>query len=311
MKSIQRYPALRKASIKSLQAFEAAYLNNSFALAAKELSVTASAISHAIQGLEEVLDTPLFERAKRGVTPTEAGNRLYAVIHRAFADIDREMRALLDRSGQQQVITVQCSPSIAAIWIMPRLPAFLQAHPEIDLRLWAIHEPPDFSNNGLDLALTYGRPAASAAVSVELLARDERYLPVCSPALVAGRKLPLAPRQLDEFYLIHNDVSLTTWPEWIERYAPECPGGSHGLHLDRSFMTLNAAENGLGMCLESTVLIREYLEQGRLILPFGDVGLPARAHYLAVPKNKERLQHVQTVLQWIHSWIHPAPANRT
>jgi LysR family glycine cleavage system transcriptional activator len=69
-------------------------------------------------------------------------------------------------------------------------------------------------------------------------------------------------------------------------------------------MTLSAAENGLGMCVESTVLVRDYLQQGRLVLPFGDRGLPVRAHYLAVPKNKEHLQTVQTVLQWINSWMH-------
>jgi LysR family glycine cleavage system transcriptional activator len=57
------------------------------------------------------------------------------------------------------------------------------------------------------------------------------------------------------------------------------------------------------MCVESTVLVREYLEQGRLVLPFGDMGLPIKAHYLAVPKSKESLATVQTVLQWISSWM--------
>jgi LysR family glycine cleavage system transcriptional activator len=80
------------------------------------------------------------------------------------------------------------------------------------------------------------------------------------------------------------------------------------LRLDRAFMTLSAAENGLGMCVESTVLIRDYLQQGRLVMPFGDRGLPVRAHYLAVPKNKEHLQTVQIVLQWINSWMHDGRA---
>lgn len=69
MKSAQRYGALRKASIKSLQAFEAAYLHKSFAEAAKELSITASAVSHSIQVLEETLGTLLFERVKRASFP--------------------------------------------------------------------------------------------------------------------------------------------------------------------------------------------------------------------------------------------------
>jgi LysR family transcriptional regulator, glycine cleavage system transcriptional activator len=98
MKSVQRYPALRKASLKGLQAFEAAYLHGSFASAAQELSITASAVSHAIQTLEDALGTLLFERARRGVVPTEAGARLYEVIRRSFGEIDDECRALR-RSG--------------------------------------------------------------------------------------------------------------------------------------------------------------------------------------------------------------------
>jgi LysR family glycine cleavage system transcriptional activator len=303
MKSVQRYIALRKASIKSLQAFEAAYMHKSFADAAKELSITASAVSHSIQALEEVLGTLLFERVKRGVIPTEAGARLYTVIRRSFSDIDEEMRAILDRSDKPQIITIQCAPSFAAIWIMPRLPAFLLSNPGIDVRLWAVHAPPDFANSGVDIAITYGRPQASAGVKVEPIASDERYLPVCSPSLVEGHTLPLQPHRIEDFYLIQNDVSLTSWEEWIERYAPGCTNLVRGLRLDRAFMTLNAAENGLGMCVESTVLVHEYLQQGRLVLPFGDMGLPVKAHYLAVPKSKETLETVQTVLRWINSWM--------
>ena len=303
MKSVQRYIALRRASIKSLQAFEAAYMHRSFAEAAKELSITASAVSHSIQALEEVLGTLLFERVKRGVVPTEAGARLYTVIGRSFSDIDEEMRAILDRSDRPQIITIQCAPSFAAIWIMPRLPAFLLAHPGIDVRLWAVHAPPEFSSSGVDIAITYGRPQASAGIRVEPIAADERYLPVCSPTLVEGHALPLQPHQVEHFYLIQNDVSLTSWEEWMERYAPGCVNMIRGLRLDRAFMTLSAAENGLGMCVESTVLVRDYLQQGRLILPFGDMGLPIKAHYLAVPRSKERLESVQTVLAWINSWM--------
>jgi LysR family glycine cleavage system transcriptional activator len=303
MNSVQRYNALRKASIKSLQAFEAAYMHKSFANAAKELSITASAVSHSIQTLEEALGTLLFERVKRGVIPTEAGARLYAVIRKSFSDIDEELRSILDKSNKQQIVTIQSAPSFASIWIMPRLPAFLRAHPEIDVRLWAVHQPPDFSNSGVDVAVTYGRPQASAGVHVEPISADERYVPVCSPKLVEGWPLPLPPSDIENFYLIQNDVSLTSWDDWIERYAPTCDSFVRGLRLDRAFMTLNAAENGLGMCLESTVLVHEYLQKGLLVCPFGDMAIAATAHHLAVPKSKERLQSVHVVVDWIRSFI--------
>jgi LysR family glycine cleavage system transcriptional activator len=302
MKPVQRYRALRKASLKGLQAFEAAYMHRSFASAAQELSITASAVSHSIQTLEEALGTLLFERARRGVVPTEDGARLYEVIRRSFGEIDDELRTILDRSSKQQVVTIQSAPSFAAIWIMPRLPAFLRAHPEIDVRLWAVHQAPDFSNSGVDVAVMYGRPTASAGVHAEPISAHERYLPVCSPKLVDGWTLPLPASDIENFYLIQNDVSLTSWDEWIARFAPQCSNPVRGLRLDRAFMTLSAAENGLGMCIESTVLVHDYVQQGRLVCPFGELAIEATAHYLAVPKAKERLQAVQTVLDWIRGF---------
>jgi LysR family glycine cleavage system transcriptional activator len=303
MKPVQRYVALRKASLKGLQAFEAAYMHKSFAEAAKELSITASAVSHSIQTLEEALGTLLFERAKRGVVPTSAGERLYSVIRQSFSDIDEELRSILDKSHKQQIVTIQCAPSFAVIWVMPRLPAFLRAHPEIDVRLWAVHQPPDFSNNGVDIAVTYGRPQASAGIHVEPISEGERYVPVCSPALVEGWELPLPPGDIENFYLIQNDVSLTSWDEWIARYASGSERFMRGLRVDRAFMTLSAAENGLGICLESTVLVQDYLRDGRLICPFGDMGIAAIAHHLVAPKSKEGLQSVQTVLEWMRSFM--------
>lgn len=303
MNSIQRYRALRKASLKGLQAFEAAYMHGSFAGAAQELSITASAVSHAIQTLEEALGTLLFERARRGVAPTAAGIRLYEVIRQSFSAMDDELRALLDRSDKQQVVTIQCAPSFAAIWIMPRLPAFLRANPGLDVRLWAVHQPPDFSHGGVDVAVTYGRPTASAGVHVEPVSQRERYLPVCSPTLVEGWPLPLAPQDIENFYLIQNDVSLTSWDEWIGRFAPGCNNPVRGLRLDRAFMTLSAAENGLGMCIESSVLVQEYLRQGRLVSPFGECAIEATGHYMAVPKSKESLQAVKTVVDWVRGFM--------
>ncbi len=304
MKPVQRYRALRKASLKGLQAFEAAYMHRSFAGAAQELSITASAVSHAIQTLEEALGTLLFERVRRGVEPTGEGARLYEVIRRSFGDIDAELRTILDRSSKaQQVVTIQCAPSFAAIWLMPQLPAFLRAHPDIDVRLWAVHQAPDFSTGGVDLAVIYGRPTASAGVHVEPISPRERYLPVCSPKLVEGWALPLPADDIENFYLIQNDVSLTSWDEWIERFAPGCGHPVRGLRLDRAFMTLSAAENGLGMCIESTVLVQQYLREGRLVCPFGELAIDATGHYLAVPKAKEHLQAVATVADWIRGFV--------
>lgn len=302
MNSIHRYAALRKVSLRSLRAFEAALLHGSFAAAAAELCVTASAVSHAIQALERALGTPLFVREKRAIRPTEAGLHLYGVVRDSFTRINQEMQTIHDQTQDVKAVNLQCAPSLAAIWMMPRLPAFLHGHPEIDLRLSALHEPIDFHNSGMDLAIVYGRPTADPEVWVEPLDASERYVPLCSPRLMQGQRLPLPPDALSQFQLIHNETSMVSWNDWVSRYVKDSCDTAGGLRFDRSFMMINAVAQGLGMCLDSTLLARDYLRRGQVVMPFGELGIQASAHWLYVPKSKMGLPKIQAVISWIRGW---------
>ena len=301
MKLIQRYPALRKASLKSLQAFESAYLHKSFATAAQELSVTASAISHSILALESVLGVHLFDRGRKGAIPTDAGVQLYSALKRSFSEIDMEMQSIIDQPSVQQLVTLQASPSFAHLWILPRLPEFMRQHPQIDLRLWAVHEPADFGNNGLDIAIVYGNRPNSPFVMSEPLMPSESYVPMCSPLLAEEKSL--RPSDMSQMCLIHCETSLISWGDWIAAYYPDGALIQRGLYLDRSFMCFSAAINGFGVCLDSTLLAHDYLEQGKLVMPFGNLGIPANPHYLCVPKQKLEQEKIQVILNWIKSWL--------
>lgn len=270
MKLIQRYPALRKASLKSLQAFESAYLHQSFATAAQELSVTASAISHSILSLESVLGVHLFDRGRKGAIPTDAGVQLYSALKRSFAEIDMELQSIIDAPSLQQLVTLQASPSFAHLWLLPRLPEFLRQHPQIDVRLWATPGAADFGNNGLDIAIVYGRWPNSPFVMAEALMPDESYVPLCSPALAAENSL--RPSDVSQLCLIHNETSVVSWGDWITAYYPEGALIQRGLYLDRSFMGFMSALNGVGVCLDSTLLAHDYLKEGQLVMPFGNLG---------------------------------------
>jgi|GEM_PF-1444882 len=135
MNSIHRYAALRKTSLAGLRAFEAAFLHGSFAAAAVDLCVSASAVSHAVAALERALGEPLFSRHKKTIYPTHAGSRLYDVVQQAFSRINAEMQAICAQDQGVKTVKMQCAPSLAAIWLMPRLAAFLRHHPGPDLRV--------------------------------------------------------------------------------------------------------------------------------------------------------------------------------
>ena len=300
-KLIQRYPALRKTSLKGLHAFESAYLHRNFATAANELSVTASAISHSILSLESVLGVHLFVRGKKGAIPTEAGKKLYALLKKSFTEIDFEMQLIIDKPAERKFITLQSPPSFAQLWILPRLPDFMKRYPEIDLRLRAVHEPPDYGNNVLDIAITYGNKPTSSLVISEPIMPSESYVPMCSPSL--AKEGSLKPWQITKMNLVHCETTVVSWSDWTLKYSPNSVDIQHGLYLDRSFMAFSAALDSSRVCLDSTLLARDYLKDKRLIMPFGELGIQKCAHYLCVPKQKLEQEKIQKLLSWIQSWL--------
>ena len=128
-----------RVSIKSIQAFEAAARLGSFALAADELAVTPSAISHQVRLLEDQIGIMLFHRVHRSVMLTDVGRQYAAEVIPAFAQLDAATR-LATSTGGTTTLTIHSTPSIATQWLMRRLSAYKEAHPEIDLRLAALPE---------------------------------------------------------------------------------------------------------------------------------------------------------------------------
>jgi len=302
MNSIHRYAALRKVSLSGLRAFEAAFLHGSFAAAAMDLCVSASAVSHAVGALERALGEPLFTRHKKAIYPTHAGSRLYDVVQKAFSHINAEMQAICAQHQHVKTITVQCAPSLAAIWMMPRLADFLRKLPELDLRVSAVHAPIDFHSANVDIGIVYGTPEQQPDIWMMPLDARECYVPLCSPQLVDGQRLPLPPNALRQFQMMHNETSVISWNHWIDRYVEGACDTTGGLRFDRSSLLLSAAARGLGLCLDSTLLAHEYLRRKQLVMPFGERGIACCAHWLCVPKSKMQQENVQAVTQWVLSW---------
>ena len=140
----------------NLLAFEAVARRRSFALAAAELHLTASAISHQIARLEAHLAIRLFERSAHGVRLSPAGEQYLSRVAGALSAIAAATDDL--RQGVSNSLYVHCSPSLATLWLMPRLHLFAQAHPDISLNLSAAHTHSDFALGQVDLDIRYGVP---------------------------------------------------------------------------------------------------------------------------------------------------------
>lgn len=225
-----------RVSLKAIQAFEAAARLSSFALAAEELFVTPSAVSHQIKLLEEQFGVRLFHRVHRAVVLTDAG-RVYAEeVSAAFARIDIATREL-GRTAKSDILTVHSTPSFATQWLMPRLARFSALEPDIDVRLNASYPAPaDLLTQGVDIDIRYGMKRLQPAGTMVLPFPAETIVPLCAPSLANGAHAIRAPEDLRHHTLIHSEVCLISWRDWMRQHRKVPLDISRGPRFDRSCM---------------------------------------------------------------------------
>jgi LysR family transcriptional regulator, glycine cleavage system transcriptional activator len=281
--------------LKCLLTFSAVMETGSFARAAEQLNVTPSAVSHQIRALEDILGRPLFLRAKRTVLPTEDALAYAAALGESFTRI-AVATSRFAASGQVMRLMLHSAPSFATLWLMPRLGSFRRSHPDIDLTLFAGHEPAKLGNDGFMLDIQYARPVPEACDSIVLT--EERIMPLASPGFIAEYGLE-ALGDIGRVPLIHSIRCVVQWDEWIARHAPDAMLNPRSLQFDRAFLALMAAADGHGLVLESELQAADMLRAGRLVMPYGPMGVPSTAHRLVYRREDRTRPEVQAFVAWI------------
>jgi LysR family glycine cleavage system transcriptional activator len=287
-----------RVTLKSIQAFEAAARLSSFSLAADELFVTPSAVSHQIKLLEEQLSVRLFHRMHRTVILTDSGRRYAEEVGAAFARIDKATRDI-GRVAKSDILTLHSTPSFATQWLMPRLARFSALHPDIDLRLNASNDPVDLTREAVDIDLRYGARRLQPAGTMVLDLPTETIVPLCSPTLLEGEHPIRTVADLRHHTLIHSEGCLVGWRDFMRLHRKTPIDISRGPRFDRSFMAISAATDGGGVCLESLLLVQRELETGRLVAPFGFDGLKVNGYTLNLLKSCADLPKVRSFQDWL------------
>jgi len=286
----QRLPPLN-----ALKAFEAAARHESFTRAAAELFVTQGAVSHQVKALEQELGLKLFNRERQRLVITEAGRDYLNVIRDALDRIALGTEQLLQRQNAG-VLTVSTSPDFAAKWLVHRLGHFVEAHPEIDLRVSAAMHHVDFAREDVDLAVRHGEGDWSGLDAVML--STEQLFPVCSPKLLAGRRGPIKLGDLLKFPLIHTG-SRSWWLKWLETAGVDDKDAIHGPVLNRDAISIDAAINGQGIALGRTTLVAWDLINGRLVRPLADALPLSKTYWIVCPKVVAARPKIATFRDWL------------
>lgn len=305
----------RLPSMNALRAFEAAARHLNFSRAADELFVTQGAISRQIKLLEESLGVPLFKRLPRAIELTEYGREYLPVMRDAFDRIEQATLRLVNRD-RHRILNVNVLPTFAMRWLIPRLSNFATQNPDIEVRLITSIRPVNFWREDIDVAIRVGvapdaEPQGEDRPRICLQMTDDwsnvrayRLLPdvlvpVCSPALLAGRPPITAAGQLLQLPLLHMATRAYAWPDWFHACGVSYDIGTPNQAYGHFFMVLEEALNARGVALVPRMLAAGDIESGRLVVPVDIEQESAGSYYLLCREHQADAATVQTFREWL------------
>jgi len=291
--------------LAELRAFEVAARCLSFKLAAAELGVTPTAVSHQIKLLEAYCGQPLFRRQPRPVALTWAGEQLSPVVRDGFESFTETINSIR-ASGTAARLRVTATNAFAARWLVPRLPKWREAHPRLKLEIVGTDVVLSLKNSEADVSIRYVRTAPTEGPSFEL-ARD-RFLVVATPNLVGKLRKPLNPIELSQFPLIEavwpaSDTEAPTWQRWQavarkrHKHVPDL-SGLVSLNFREELHAIEAAVSGQGIAICSDALVAPELASGALV-KVANVTLPGYGFYIVHRSSHPKLASINAFVAWV------------
>lgn len=287
-----------------LRAFEAAARHLSFKMAAAELGVTPTAISHQIKLLERHCEQPLFRRRPRPLALTSAGERLFPVLSSGFGSFIDALSAIRG-GGAGERLRITATNAFAARWLLPRLPLWRADHPNLKLDIIGTDAVLHLESGEADVAIRYARRPPRGLQSVELV-RD-RFNVVASPRLVGEGTLHLSPVGLARYPLIEaewppTDTNAPTWRRWqqaAKRSGKTVPdlAGLVSVHFREELHAIEAVIAGQGIAICSDVLIGPELKNGT-VRCISHITLPGYGFYIVSRANHPKRAAIAAFANW-------------
>ncbi|OUF04867.1 hypothetical protein AZ021_004532 [Enterobacter ludwigii] len=274
----------------------------SFTKAATTLNLTQGAVSQRIRSLESRLGFRLFIRMTRKIQLTDEGERLLGVLAFSLKHISDEIEDIRVQ-GLRGTLSFGLPPTFAFLWLMPRLPVFIERWPGLNINFRVRAGLVDFNLERVDVAIYYSNLKYPDLYCERL--SEETLVPVCIPSL--AKKIRQSNHWLAEIPFIHTSESVDShnvfseWREWCSESGKKLPVEDNFLSFNNCQMSIEAALNGCGIIMGRKRLIRHYLDEGRLVAPFG-IEIPAgRGYDLIMPRENLKRPGVQALAEWVRN----------
>ncbi len=297
-------PRPKPPPLNALRAFESAARLGGFSSAARELCVTQAAVAQQIRQLEEWAGIRLFERHARGVRLTASGRAVSPSLNEAF-DLIGVVSQKLRRNGAPGEVRIAALPSIAQLWLSPRLPRVRSVSDQASISVTALEMKPNLEREMYDLSIFFMHENEMEPGMIDLGA-DVIY-PVCSPEIAKGLK---EYPDLKSQKFLHDSTWKDDWQTWLDHVglaqAIDPEGPSHSLYA----LAVEEARNSAGVLIAHHALVVPLVERGELVAPFGDRLQLERRLVLEVADNIRGKVAVEKVISALSEFpaFQPEPA---
>lgn len=289
MKSIPR------SSLRGLRTFCVAARYESFRAAAEELFITSSAVSHQIKSLEQELGLRLFERSKRELKLTDAGNSLYEDIGPLIDNID-EAVAGYRKSGLRKSVRISVQPFFASEFFVPRLHEFTEMHPDIDIQVGTSDETPEKHPADADLSIRLFKTPPGELRSDLLF--PLRMVAAGSPAFKKSLVVKDGKIRSDLPIIVH-ETRPKAWQNWSRSTGIALPAEAKVTRLDSMIAVVRAAEQGIGAALVPIPLADLWFKQGSIVRLFEQELVADVSYYLVSREDRNGDGVIETLRGWI------------
>lgn len=254
-------PRPKMPQLNALRAFEAAARLNSISAAAEELCVTPAAIAQQVKSLEAWTGEKLFKRNARGVELTPLGASVSTDFSTAFDSLGSAVQMLRMNAAPLEV-RIAALPSIAQLWVSPRLPEIRSAMPEVSISVSALEQQPNLVREPFDFAIFYEERGSSADA---IVVSQDTIFPVCSPSV--AERLNTITDLANEVFL-HDTTWKDDWTTWLSITSPDQNLNKGGPEFSLYSLALEECKNGAGVLIGHEDLVRPLINEGTLVAPF-------------------------------------------
>lgn len=271
----------------------------SFTAAAEDTGLPRSTVTDAVKQLEARLGVRLLQRTTRHVSPTLDGEAYYRRCLSILSDIE-DAEGAFAGAKPKGMLRVDVHGTLARHFVLPNLPSFLEAYPDIELYMSEGDRLVDLVREGIDCVLRVGIPADSDMVARRVAMLEEVTL--ASPSYLARYGTPEHPDRLDGHRMVGFHSSATGALVPLEFLV----GGQIRNVTLPATLSVNAAESfhaaarlGLGIIQVPRYHAQRYIDSGELVPILQDYPLTKTPVSLLYPRNRQLSPRVRVFIEWL------------